>query len=66
MQSRSKGEMFSIIHDYHYLLRKAGSKTTPEKTFFFRKKWNFWDKSFHLKEYNQLQNELRTWRIARV
>ena len=29
--------MFSIIHEYHTLLRKAGLKATPEKTFFLRK-----------------------------
>ena len=60
MQSQNKGEMFSIIHEYHTLLRKAGLKTTPEKTFFFLKKVKFWDTSFHLKEYSQLQNGLRT------
>ena len=31
MQSRNKGEMFSIIHQYHNLLRKAGLKGAPEK-----------------------------------
>ena len=38
MQSRIKAEMFSIIHEYHNLLRKAGLKAAPEKTFFFLKK----------------------------
>ena len=38
MQSQNKGEMFSIIHEYHNLLRKAGLKAAPEKTFFFLKK----------------------------
>ena len=33
--------MFSIIHAYHNLLRKAGLKTTPEKTFLFLKKVKF-------------------------
>ena len=41
MQSQNKGEMFSIIHEYHNLLRKAGLKAAPEKTFFFLKKAKF-------------------------
>ena len=41
MQSQNKGEKFSIIHEYHNLLRKAGLKTAPEKTFFFLKKVKF-------------------------
>ena len=41
MQSQNKGEMFSIIDEYHNLLRKAGLKAAPEKTFFFLKKVNF-------------------------
>ena len=41
MQSQNKGEMFSIIHEYQNLLRKAGLKAVPEKTFFFLKKVKF-------------------------
>ena len=41
MQSQNKGEMFSIIHEYHNLLRKDGPKAAPEKTFFFLKKVKF-------------------------
>ena len=41
MHSQKKGEMFSIIHEYHNLLRKAVLKAAPEKTFFFLKKVNF-------------------------
>ena len=41
MQSQNEGEMFSIIHEYHNLLRKAGLKAAPEKTFFFLKKVKF-------------------------
>ena len=37
IQSQNKGEMFSFIHEYHNLLRKAGSKAVPEKTFFLEK-----------------------------
>ena len=35
MQSKNKGELFSIIHEYHNLLRRAGLKAALEKTFFF-------------------------------
>ena len=31
MQSQNKGEMFSMIHEYHNLLRKPGLKAAPEK-----------------------------------
>ena len=41
MQSQNKSEMFSIIHEYHNLLRKVGLKAAPEKTFFFLKKVKF-------------------------
>ena len=41
MQSQNKGEMFSNIHEYHNLLRKAGLKAAPEKTFCFLKKVKF-------------------------
>ena len=41
MQSQNKGEIFSIIHEYHNLLMKAGLKAAPEKTFFFLKKVKF-------------------------
>ena len=37
MQSKNKGEMFSIIPEYHNFLRKAGLKTAPEKTFYLEK-----------------------------
>ena len=41
MQSQDKDEMFTIIHEYHSLLRKAGLKAAPEKTFFFVRKVKF-------------------------
>ena len=41
MQSQNKGDMFSIIHEYHNLLRKAGLKAAREKTLFFFKKVKF-------------------------
>ena len=41
MQSQNKGEIFSIIHEYHDLLKKAGLKAALEKTFFFLRKVKF-------------------------
>ena len=41
MQSQTRGEMFTIINEYHTLLRKAGLKAAPDKTFFFLKKVKF-------------------------
>ena len=41
MQSQKKSEMFSIVHEYHDLLGKAGLKAAPEQTFFFLKKLKF-------------------------
>ena len=41
MQSQTRGEMFTIINEYHNLLRKAGLKAAPDKTFFFLKKVKF-------------------------
>ena len=41
MQSQNKGQMFSIIHEYHDLLGKTGLKAAPEKTYLFRKKVKF-------------------------
>ena len=41
IQSQTRGEMFTIINEYHTLLRKAGLKAAPEKTFFFLKEVNF-------------------------
>ena len=41
MQSQNKNEIFTIINEYHTLLRKAGLKAVPDKTFFFLKKVKF-------------------------
>ena len=41
MQSQNKNEMFTIINEYHTLLRKAGLKAAPYKSFFFLKKVKF-------------------------
>ena len=39
--NHKKKEMFTIINEYHTLLRKAGLKAAPDKTFFFLKKVKF-------------------------
>ena len=41
MQSQSNNEMFTVINEYHTLLRRAGLKTAPDKTFFLLKKVKF-------------------------
>ena len=41
MQSETRSEMFTIINEYHTLLRKAGLKAAPDKTFFVLKKVKF-------------------------
>ena len=41
MQSQNKNEMFTVINEYHTLLRKAGLRAAPDKTFFFLKKVKF-------------------------
>ena len=40
-QSQNKNEMFTVINEYHTLLRKPGLKAAPDKTFFFLKKVKF-------------------------
>ena len=40
-QSQNKNEMFTVINEYHSLLRKAGLKAAPDKTYFFLKKVKF-------------------------
>ena len=41
MQSQNKNEMFTITNEYHTLIREAGLKAAPDKTFFFLKKVKF-------------------------
>ena len=41
MQSQTRSEMFTIIHEYHTLLRKARLNAAPDKTMFFLKKVKF-------------------------
>ena len=41
MQSQNKNEMFTVINEYHTLLRKAGLKGAPDKTYFLIKKFKF-------------------------
>ena len=41
LQSQTKAEMFTIIHEYHQLLREGGLKAAPDKTQFFLRKVTF-------------------------
>ena len=41
MQSQIENEMFTVINEYHTLLRKAGLKAAPDKTIFFLRKVKF-------------------------
>ena len=41
LQSQNKNEMFTVINEYHTLLRKAEFIAAPDKTFFFLKKVEF-------------------------
>ena len=41
MQSQNKNEMVRVINKYHTLLRIAGLRAAPDKTFFFQKKVKF-------------------------
>ena len=41
LQSPTRGEIFTIINEYHTLLRKAGLKAALDKAFFFLKKGKF-------------------------
>ena len=41
MQPQNKNEMFTVINEYHTLLRRAGLKAAPDKMFFFLRKVNF-------------------------
>ena len=44
LQSHTKAEMFTIIHEYHQLprlLRQEGPKASPDKTRFFLRKVKF-------------------------
>ena len=56
MQSQTRGEIFTIINEYHTLLRKAGLKAAPDKTFFFLKKVKFLDTLSHQMGFNQKQS----------
>ena len=41
LRSQTKGEMFTIIHECHQLLRKGGLKAAPDKMHFFLRKIKF-------------------------
>ena len=58
MQSQSNNEMFTVINEYHTLLRRAGLQTATDKTFFFLgKKISFWVTLILQMEPNPSQNE---------
>ena len=44
MKSQNKNEMFTVINEYHTLLREASLKAAPDKTFFFKKKLLSWSR----------------------
>ena len=56
MQSQNKTEMFTVINEYHTLLREAGLKAAPEKTFFFLKKVIFLSHVISPEKINPLKN----------
>ena len=41
MPSQNKNEPITVISEYHTLLRKAGLKAAPDRTFLFLKKVKF-------------------------
>ena len=41
LQAKDKQEMFTIVKEYHSLLRKANLKAAPDKTMFFLRKVRF-------------------------
>ena len=41
LQSKDKREMFTIVREYHSLLRKANRKATPDKTMLLLRKVRF-------------------------
>ena len=56
MQSQKKNEIITLINEYHTLLRKAGLKAAPDKTFFILNKVKFLSHVIPQKETNPLQN----------
>ena len=38
LKSQTKAEMFTIIHEYHQLLRKGGLKAATDKNHFFKER----------------------------
>ena len=41
MQSQNDNEMLTVINEYHTVVRRAGLKAAPGKSFFFLKKVKF-------------------------
>ena len=53
LQSQTKGEMFTTIHEYHQRLRKGGLKAAPDKTHFFLREVKFLGHVITQTEFNQ-------------
>ena len=64
MRSQNKNEIFTVTNEYHTLLRKAGLKAAPDKTFFSWRKLKFLVALYLQKESSPSQNELRTRKIS--
>ena len=59
LQSQNENEMFTVINEYHTLLRKADLKAAPDKTFFFSRKLKFLVTLFPQKESNPLEKRVK-------
>ena len=58
MQSQTRSKMFTIVNEYHTLLRKAGLKSAPDRTFFFLKKVKFLGQVISLDEIQLIANRV--------
>ena len=65
MQSQTKHEMFTIINEYHTLLRKAGLKAAPDKTFFFLRKVKFLGHVISPDEIQPIANRVKDLKILK-
>ena len=57
MRSQNNNDIFTVINEYHTLLRRAALKAALDKTFFFQRKLNFMVTLYPQGESNPLQNE---------
>ena len=63
LQSHTKAEMFTVIHEYHQLPRKGGLKAAPDKTHFFLRKVKFLGHVISEQGIQQVAVELKNYRI---